>query len=956
MKFAKELDQELIPEWRAKYLDYREGKKKLKPVARALRDANGSPRLLNFATVAFRSGTFVQSTLSKKGTRPSSRRYTVLGKPDVRPKPQRDATPPGESSRAGGESASGDNGVGHRETPPMAIPDRQRLRVPSPDTDPGTTLYGSIVATPPRPPPPLPPALELPGPAMDPTERSSIFRMPIFGRTRSISGQSDALANTTQSEVRSAPATGDEASGTRPPLRPQPTPSPQQQRLRASQRVMSLPGGVRLPVRGLLGIGRSPSTKNTPDAIPEDDDIPLELRRNFDVRHTQFLKWMDGELEKIEAFYRLKESEATERLKVLRAQLHEMRDRRMGEITAAQRAKESSREDDKLFGNGKPTSIGSEIIHSEVNAPGWLRPVESVLGAARGRLGRDPGKTTKSMQEIDTPGSPVAAGRAEQNAGVDSHRDFTRRKTSEYIPHKQAKRKLKQALQEYYRSLELLKSYALLNRTAFRKINKKYDKTLNARPTGRFMSEKVNKAHFVQSEILDAHLAVAEDLYARYFERGNRKIAAGKLRSRDWKSTEYYGSVCRTGLLLGAGLVFAIQGLVYGVIKLNDHDPVVRINTSYLLQIYAGLFLSILLFLIYAIDCKIWTEAKINYVFIFEFDTRHHLDWHQLAESLVLFFCLYSRSWNDPPLCNSSHSRLLGFFSTLPGIWRGLHCIRRYYDTGNAFPHLVNGSKYTFTILYYMTASLYRIHKSPQMMALFIACASLNSTICSIWDLLMDWSLGNPYAHHPFLRDVLGFKRVWIYYAAMILDPILRFNWIFFIIFADDIQHSTLLSFVVSFSEVIRRGIWTIFRMENEHCTNVGRFRAYRDIPLPYSVPASRRTSLESQPSSGRPPPSRTSSVKQPEQQPHRKSPQQPDTTPTATATTSTTVSFPDLERTSPRPTDQFRRRASSFQGSIARVGAAISAAHAQDFERRKKPTREEESSDEEDEEEYEEG
>jgi EXS family len=74
--------------------------------------------------------------------------------------------------------------------------------------------------------------------------------------------------------------------------------------------------------------------------------------------------------------------------------------------------------------------------------------------------------------------------------------------------------------------------------------------------------------------------------------------------------------------------------------------------------------------------------------------------------------------------------------------------------------------------------------------------------------------LGNPYARYPLLRDVLGFKHIWVYYAAMILDPILRFNWVFFAIFANDIQHSALLSFAVSLSEVLRRGMWSIFRME----------------------------------------------------------------------------------------------------------------------------------------------
>ena len=38
------------------------------------------------------------------------------------------------------------------------------------------------------------------------------------------------------------------------------------------------------------------------------------------------------------------------------------------------------------------------------------------------------------------------------------------------------------------------------------------------------------------------------------------------------------------------------------------------------------------LFLLFCLDCKVWTRAKINYPFIFEFDPRHSLDWHQLSE------------------------------------------------------------------------------------------------------------------------------------------------------------------------------------------------------------------------------------------------------------------------------------------------------------------------------------
>ena len=294
-----------------------------------------------------------------------------------------------------------------------------------------------------------------------------------------------------------------------------------------------------------------------------------------------------------------------------------------------------------------------------------------------------------------------------------------------------------------------------------------------------------------------------------------------------------------------------------------------------------------------------------------------------------LFFCLYAHHWINPSQCNSTHSRLLGFLSTLPAIWRALQCLRRYYDTRNAFPHLVNCGKYTFTILFYMSLSLYRIDSTLHFKALFIAFGTINAIYCSIWDVAMDWSLCNPYAKHPYLRDVLGYKRPWVYYLAMIFDPILRFNWVFYAIFTGELQHSALLSFFVSLTEICRRGVWSLFRVENEHCTNVGRFRASRDVPLPYDIPSPTRSShdalIEQQ----------DEDTTSPSGPPLPEMPRRPRTT------------GADLEN---EPSSgQLRRRgtaeevadddnATPIQRSIARVGTLIGAAHVQDFERRRRP------------------
>ncbi|KAI9658715.1 MAG: hypothetical protein M1821_002275 [Bathelium mastoideum] len=144
-----------------------------------------------------------------------------------------------------------------------------------------------------------------------------------------------------------------------------------------------------------------------------------------------------------------------------------------------------------------------------------------------------------------------------------------------------------------------------------------------------------------------------------------------------------------------------------------------------------------------------------------------------------------------------------------------------------------------------MALSLYRINGTAEMKAMFILFATVNAIYSSIWDVLIDWSLGNPSARYPLLRDLLGLKWIWPYYCAMIVDPILRFNWICYAIYTDEASHSSVVSFFVALSEVARRGIWAIFRIENEHCTNVGNFCASRDLALPYDIAAPESTSKE---------------------------------------------------------------------------------------------------------------
>src|SRR5271169_3536802 len=72
----------------------------------------------------------------------------------------------------------------------------------------------------------------------------------------------------------------------------------------------------------------------------------------------------------------------------------------------------------------------------------------------------------------------------------------------------------------------------------------------------------------------------------------------------------------------------------------------------------------------------------------------------------------------------------------------------------------------------------------------------------------------------------------------MIVDPLMRSSWLFYVIFPGQMQHSAGTSFFLALGEVFRRFMWNFFRMENEHMTNVEHFLAARDVPLPFAIPS----------------------------------------------------------------------------------------------------------------------
>ena len=93
--------------------------------------------------------------------------------------------------------------------------------------------------------------------------------------------------------------------------------------------------------------------------------------------------------------------------------------------------------------------------------------------------------------------------------------------------------------------------------------------------------------------------------------------------------------------------------------------------------------------------------------------------------------------------------------------------------------------------------------------------------------------LDNGYWTVRVLDRRLMVKRRWKYCAAMAINCVLRVTWILSAVPMPpgyDAIHAEIWMTVYAALEVTRRCMWSYFRVENEHTTNAGMFRATLEV------------------------------------------------------------------------------------------------------------------------------
>lgn len=216
----------------------------------------------------------------------------------------------------------------------------------------------------------------------------------------------------------------------------------------------------------------------------------------------------------------------------------------------------------------------------------------------------------------------------------------------------------------------------------------------------------------------------------------------------------------------------------------------------------------------------------------------------QAIRSLQFYVCYYA--WGDfrrrSSTCTEStaYKSLYIAVAVIPFWLRLLQCIRRVIEEKNAMQAL-NGLKYFSTVVALVMRSLYDIARqngSPattfwRIMA--AATSGITTIYNTYWDIVMDWGLLQMNSRNRWLRDKLLISNKAVYAIAIVLNILLRLVWMQLVLdFNLPFLHRNAMIAVVACLEILRRGIWNFFRLENEHFNNVENYRAFKTIPMPF--------------------------------------------------------------------------------------------------------------------------
>ncbi|CAM6125906.1 unnamed protein product [Calypogeia fissa] len=214
-----------------------------------------------------------------------------------------------------------------------------------------------------------------------------------------------------------------------------------------------------------------------------------------------------------------------------------------------------------------------------------------------------------------------------------------------------------------------------------------------------------------------------------------------------------------------------------------------------------------------------------------------------MLRNMEYVMCFYLGGFfrtGSPQKCTSNHGYrgLTYLISLLPYWWRLMQCARRYIDEVDS-AHIANGGKYLSALVAVAIRIQYGNASSKAWLAMSIVSSTVATFYQAYWDVVVDWGLLRRDAKNRWLRDQLIMpKKKYIYFLSMGVNVVLRLAWLQSVTrFKFGGLNQQVADFGFAALEVVRRGHWNFYRLENEHLNNVGKYRATKTVPLPFEDP-----------------------------------------------------------------------------------------------------------------------
>jgi hypothetical protein len=202
--------------------------------------------------------------------------------------------------------------------------------------------------------------------------------------------------------------------------------------------------------------------------------------------------------------------------------------------------------------------------------------------------------------------------------------------------------------------------------------------------------------------------------------------------------------------------------------------------------------------------------------------------------ALCLLGCTSCQTSNERYQCNRSNNLALAL-TLSPYIIRFFQCINRWYYTKSAWPHAFNALKYLAALTNAYIGWLYNNKVVGDLVFIIVGLSAASYLL--FWDYYMDWGLFREVDNKEnkyLLRKKLMYPSRY-YYTAMTVNFILRLIWFLNFVdlgMIDKVAESEIKNLFFSVLEVFRRIQWSLFRVENENCNNLEKYRTVLDMPV----------------------------------------------------------------------------------------------------------------------------